>query len=159
MASWAFTSESYPANRTEFSATSGVCTGSTFYLNGSGSTWNSRYAFTAVTDVVITIKAVNPFKAGSTITLSMDTYFNKDKNAPMKGFNITASESGGDYGTTGLSVTSWSLSTSSANKSVTYTIQSNVAANGLVKIKLTQTGQVGAGQGYINNIVTSYTAN
>lgn len=161
LASWAFTSSSKPANNTDFAATSGVCTGSTFNLNGSGSTWNSTkgYAFTSVTDIVITIKAVNKFKAGDTITLNVDTYYNKESNAPMTGFNITASESGGEFGTTGLSATSWALSTASDTKTVTYTIQAEVAAKGLVRIKLTGTGSKGAGQGYMNNIVSSYTAN
>lgn len=161
LASWAFTSESYPANKTDFDATSGVCTESTFYLNGSGSTWNATkgYAFTAVTDIVISIVAANPMEAGSTITLSLDSFYNKASNAPMTGFNLSVSESDGAYVTTGLSVTSWSLSTSSATKTVTYTLQDNVAKNSTVKFKLTQTGKAGAGQGYLNNIVTSYSAN
>ena len=161
LASWAFTSESYPANKTDFDATSGVCTESTFYLNGSGSTWNATkgYAFTAVTDIVISIVAANPMEAGSTITLSLDSFYNKASNAPMTGFNLSVSESDGTYVTTGLSVTSWSLSTSSATKTVTYTLQDNVAKNSTVKFKLTQTGKAGAGQGYLNNIVTSYSAN
>ena len=161
LASWAFTSESYPANNTDFDATSGVCTESTFKLNGSGSTWNATkgYAFTAVTDIVISIVAANPMEAGSTITLSLDSFYNKASNAPMTGFNLSVSESDGTYVTTGLSVTSWSLSTSSATKTVTYTLQDNVAKNSTVKFKLTQTGKAGAGQGYLNNIVTSYSAN
>ena len=108
LASWVFSSTNYPSNKTNFTATSGVCSQSTFYLNGTGSTWNTPkgYAFTAVTDVTITIKAVKPLKAGSSLTLSMDTYYNKESNAPMKGFSIKASESGGSSSTTGLNVTS-----------------------------------------------------
>ena len=160
LASWAFTSESFPANSTDFTATSGVCSASAFNLGGTGCQWNSTkgFAFTKVDYVYVKIKAANPLKAGSTITLSMDTFYNKASNAPMTGFTITASESGGAYATTGLNVTSWSLSNSSASKSVTYTTQNDVAANGYVVFKLTQTGKAGAGQGYISNVVTSYTA-
>ena len=160
LASWSFTSASYPANKTNFSATSGDCSESTFYLNGSGSTWNSTkgYAFTAVTDISISVVAVKTMKAGSTITLSADTFYNKASNAPMTGFTLAVSESEGSFSTTGLDVTSWSLSTSSATKSVTYTIQNDVAVDDVVVFKLTQTGKAGAGQGYFNNIVTSYTA-
>lgn|GEM_PF-2390957 len=161
LASWVFSSSSYPSNKTDFAATSGVCSQSTFYLNGSGSTWNTSkgYAFTSVTDVTITIKAVKSFKAGSSLTLSMDTYYNKSSNAPMTGFSIKASESGGSSSTTGLDVSSWSLSNSSANKSVTYTIQNDVSAGNSVVFTLTGTGKVGSGQGFIGNIQAVYTAN
>ena len=160
LASWTFTSNSYPSNNTNFAATSGICTESTFYLNGKGSTWNSSkgFAFTEVTDVTITIKAVKALKAGSALTLSMDTFYNKASNAPMKGFNITVKESDGTDAITGLSVSSWSLSNSSANKTVTYTIQNDVAAGSTVVFILTQTGKAGSGQGYINNIKATYSA-
>lgn len=161
LASWAFTQDSYPSNNTDFFATSGACSQSTFYLDGSGSTWNTSkeiYAFTSVTDVTITVKAVKALKEGKTLTLSMDTYFNKTSNAPMKGFSIAVAESEGSAGTTGLSVQSWSLSTSSATKSVTYTIQHDVAAGSTVVFTLTGTDHAGSGQGYINNVNAFYSA-
>ena len=159
LASWSFTSKSYPSNETNFSATGGSCTGSTFYLNGTGSTWNSikGYAFTAVTDIVITLKTTVALPAGTTISFSADTYYNKASNAPMTGFTLTASENGGSYATTGLDVTSLSLSTSSATKTCVYTLQNNLAVNGTVAIKYTQTGKAGAGQGYFGNINVTYT--
>jgi uncharacterized protein YjdB len=159
LASWTFTSESKPANNTDFKATGGSCTNSTFNLNGSGSTWNSTkgYAFTAVTDIIITLKTTVALPAGTEISFSADTYYNKASNAPMTGFTLTASENGGSYATTGLDVTSLSLSNSSATKTCVYTLQSALAVNGTVAIKYTQTGKAGAGQGYFNNIAIIYT--
>lgn len=159
LASWTFTSESYPANKTDFNATGGSCTGSTFNLNGSGAQWNSTkgYAFTAVTDITITLKTTVALPAGTAISFSADMFYNKAGNAPMTGFNLTASENGGSYATTGLDVTSLSLSNSSATKTCVYTLQSALAVNGTVAIKYTQTGKAGAGQGYFNNIAITYT--
>lgn len=132
----------------------------TFYLNGTGATWHSTkgYAFTAVTDITITVTATKAFKKGSKITFSMDTYYNKASNAPMKGFNLTAAEGKATSSTTGLSVTSFTLSNSSATKSVDYTLQNDVSAGSTVKLILTQTGKAGSGQGYINNIKAKFTA-
>lgn len=161
LASWAFTSGNYPANKTNYknNGNNDLATG-TFYLNGTGSQWNTPkgYAFTAVTDITITVTATNALKKGAKITFSMDTYYNKASNAPMKGFNLTAAEGEATASTTGLSVTSFSLSTSSATKSVDYTLQNDVSAGSTVKLILTQTGKAGAGQGYINNIKAEYTA-
>ena len=154
-AAWEFTSSSYPQNKTNFGATSGsMMTSSTFYLNGSGSTWNTSkgYAFTVVTDITITLTLNQTVPAGTAITLSAATFYNKASNAPMKGFDITAKEGTGSYGTTGLSTTSWSLSTSSATKSVTYTTQAELVSGKTIVFKLTQTGKAGAGQGYFNDI-------
>ena len=160
LASWDFTSSSYPENKTNYAnnGSEDLAEG-TFYLNGTGSTWNTSkgYAFTAVTNITITVKATKALKKGAKITFSMDTYYNKDKNAPMKGFNLTAAE-GATASTTGLSVTSFSLSSSSATKSVVYTLQNDVSAGSTVKLILTQTGKAGAGQGYIDNIKAEYTA-
>ena len=163
LASWSFTSSSYPANKTNYAnnGSDDLATG-TFYLNGTGSTWNKTkglYAFTAVTDITITVKATNALKQGSKITFSMDTYYNKTTNAPMKGFNLTVAEGDATASKTGLSVTSFSLSTSTANKSVDYTLQNDVSAGSTVKLILTQTGKAGTGEGYINNIKAKYIAN
>ena len=154
-ASWTFSSESYPSNKTNFSATGGACDESTFYLDGSGSTWNTSkgYAFTAVTSITLTLKIVNALPAGSEITFSADTYYNKATNAPMTGFTLTASEDGSDFSTTGLDVTSLSLSTSSATKTCVYTTQEALAAGKTIAIKYTGTGKAGSGQGYFGNIV------
>lgn len=168
LAEWTFSDTSYPANKTNFAATNGTCkSGSTFYLNGTGSTWNTSkpsYAFTAVTDIQITIKATEAISAGTKITFNVTTYYNKDKNAPMKGFNLTCKEGAGSFATTGLSVTSWSLSASSAIKTVVYTTQNEIAKDGTIVLNLTQTGQAGSGQGYMGPITvtmpepaTSYT--
>ncbi|MBR1573573.1 MAG: chitobiase/beta-hexosaminidase C-terminal domain-containing protein, partial [Bacteroidales bacterium] len=159
LATFTFTESSKPVNNTDFAATSGSCPASTFRLNGSGSTWNTTkgWAFTSITSVVVTIKTTRALKKGASIKLSMDTFYNKASNAPMKGFTITASESNGTSSTTGLDVTSWTLSTSSANKAVTYTIQNDVAANSSVVFTLTGTGKAGAGQGFINNVKADYT--
>lgn len=165
LATFAFTSTSYPSNKTNFAATSGTCPASTFYLNGTGSQWNTTkgYAFTAVTDVTVTILPTKPLKQGSTIVLSMATFYNKASNAPMTGFTIKASESGNNAGTNagtnGLSVTSWSLSTTSATKSVTYTLQNDVAVGQSVVFILTGTGKAGSGQGYINDVIANYSDN
>ena len=160
LASWTFTSSSYPKNKTNFSATGGTCkTGSTFYLNGSGSTWNTSagkgYAFTAVTDITITLKLANPISAGTEITFAADMFYNKASNAPMTGFNVAVSSNGGTYVTTGLNVTSISLSNSSQNKAVVYTAQSDLEKDATIAIKYTQTGKAGAGQGYFNNITVT----
>lgn len=161
LASWSFTSSSYPANKTNYAnnGSDDLATG-TFYLNGTGATWHSTkgYAFTAVTDITITVTATKALKKGSKITFSMDTYYNKASNAPMKGFNLTAAEGKATSSTTGLSVTSFTLSNSSATKSVDYTLQNDVSAGSTVKLILTQTGNAGSGQGYINNIKAKFTA-
>ena len=161
LASWTFTSGSKPANNTNFEATGGSCTGSTFYLNGSGSTWNTGagkgYAFTAVTDITITLKTTVALPAGTELSFSADIFYNKASNAPMTGFTLTASENGGSYSTSGLDVTSLSLSNSSTTKTCVYTLQSALAVNETVAIKYTQTGKAGSGQGYFNNIAIKYT--
>lgn len=165
LASWTFTSgtagTNYPANKTNFASngSSDLASG-TFYLDGTGSTWNSSkgYAFTAVTSITITVKAAKDLKKGAKITFSMDTYYNKATNAPMTGFTLQAAEGSATASTTGLSVTSFSLSTSSANKSVDYTLQNDVAKDGTVKLVLTGTGKAGAGQGFMSNIKADYAA-
>ena len=159
LASWTFTSGSKPANKTDFVATGGSCTSSTFYLNGSGSTWNNSkgYAFTEVTDITITLKTTVALPAGTELSFSADIFYNKASNAPMTGFTLTASENGGSYSTSGLDVTSLSLSNSSTTKTCVYTLQSALAVNETVAIKYTQTGKAGSGQGYFNNIAIKYT--
>ena len=161
LASWSFTSSSYPLNKTNYAnnGSDDLATG-TFYLNGTGSTWNTSkgYAFTAVTDITITVTATKALKKGAKISFSMDSFYNKSSNAPMTGFDLTAAEGEATASTTGLSVTSFSLSTSSATKSVDYTLQNDVSAGSIVKLILTQTGKAGAGQGYIDNIKAEYTA-
>ena len=160
LAEWTFTSESYPANKTDFAATDGAFkAGSTFYLNGTGSTWNTTkgYAFTAVTDITITLKLAKAVEAGTEITFAADMYYNKASNAPMTGFDMSVSVNGGAAGTTGLDVTSLALSNSSANKQVVYTTQTDLAANSTVALIYTQKGKAGAGQGYFSNV--SITAN
>lgn len=162
LATWTFTSSSKPANNTDFTNNGATDRYSecTFNLNGSGSTWNpgagKGYAFTAVTDITVTVKAEKILKKGATITLSMDTFYNKDTNAPMKGFDITVKEGTGAASTTGCDVNSWTLGTSSANKTVTYTLQNDVEVGGNVSFILTQTGKVGAGQGFANNVKAEY---
>ncbi|MBQ0021266.1 MAG: InlB B-repeat-containing protein [Bacteroidales bacterium] len=157
-ATWTFASgtagTNYPANKTNFAATSGSCSESVFYLNGSGSTWNSTkgYAFTAVTDMTVTLKLTADLAAGSNVVFAADMYYNKDSNAPMTGFNLSVSVNGGSYEKTGLSATSLSLSNSSANKSVTYTTQTALKSGDQITLKYTQTGKVGSGQGYVGNI-------
>lgn len=161
LASWDFTSSSYPTNKTDYANNgSDDLASGTFYLNGTGSTWHATkgYAFTAVTDITITVKATKALKQGAKITFSMDTYYNKASNAPMTGFDLTAAEGDATASKTGLSATSFSLSTSSATKSVDYTLQNDVSAGSTVKLILTQTGKAGAGQGYIDNIKAKYTA-
>ena len=154
-ASWTFTSDNKPAIKTDFSATGGPCTESTFYLDGAGATWNSTkgFAFTAVTSITLTLKLISALPAGSKITFSADTYYRNANNAPMTGFTLTASENGGDYATTGLNVTSLSLSNSSATKTCVYTTQNALDEDQTLAIKYTQTGKAGTGQGYFNNIV------
>ena len=161
LASWTFSSgtagTNYPSNKTNFTATSGSCSNSTFYLNGTGSTWNDTkgWAFTAVTDIQITIKAASNITQGSVLTFKVTTFYNKASNAPMTGFSLTCKESTGSFGTTGLSTTSWSLSTSSAEYSVTYTTQNNIVKDNTIVLKLTQTGKAGAGQGFMGPIVVT----
>lgn len=161
LAAWTFSSTSYPANRTNFAATSGTCTGSTFYLDGTGSTWNTGagkgYAFTAVTSVTITLKLSEALPVGTQITFAADIFYNKASNAPMKGFDMSVSVNEGSFGTTGLTPTSISLTNNSANKSITYTTQSALAKNATIALKYTQTGKAGAGQGFFNNITIVYT--
>ena len=161
LAGWTFTSSSYPSNTTNFTATTGtMTTSSTFYLNGSGSTWNaskSTYAFTSVTDITITLTLTQAVPAGTVFTLSTATYYNKASNAPMKGFSIKAKEGSGSFGTTGVGTTSWSLSTSSATKTTTYTTQVALASGTAIAFQLTGTGKAGSGQGYMNNITITAT--
>ena len=166
LASWTFTSgtagTNYPSNETDFANNgSDDLASGTFYLNGSGSQWNTTkgYAFTAVTDITITVKAKKTLKKGAKITFSMDTFYNKATNAPMKGFDLKAAEGSATASATGLSATSFSLSTSSDNKSVDYTLQNDVAKDGTVRLVLTGTGKAGSGQGFISNIIAKYTAN
>lgn len=157
-ATWTFASgtagTNYPSNNTAFTATSGSCGESSYKMNGSGSTWNSTkgYCFTAITDMTVTLKLTGNLAAGSSVVFAADMYYNKASNAPMTGFNLTVSENKGSYVTTGLSATSLSLSTSSANKSVTYTTQSALKSGDEITLKYTQTGKAGAGQGYVGNI-------
>lgn len=166
LASWTFTAgtsgTNYPKNSTNFDSNGKEDLASgTFNLNGSGSQWNSTkgYAFTAVTDVTITVKAEKTLRKGAKITFSMDVYYNKASNAPVKGFNLKAAEGTATESTIGLSATSISLSSSSATKSVTYTLQNDVDKDGTVKIVYTQTGKAGTGQAYINNVKAVYAAN
>ena len=160
LAGWTFTSSSYPSNKTNFTATTGtMTTSSTFYLNGTGSTWNATkgYAFTAVTDITITLTLTQAVPAGTVFTLSAATFYNKASNAPMTGFSIKAKEGSGSFGTTGVGTTSWSLSTSSATKTTTYTTQAALASGTAIAFQLTGTGKAGAGQGYMNNITITAT--
>ena len=160
LAGWTFTSSSYPSNKTNFTATTGTMTSSsTFYLNGSGSTWNSTkgYAFTAVTDITITLTLNQAVPKGTVFTLSAATFYNKASNAPMTGFTIKAKEGTGSYATTGVGTTSWSLSTSSATKTTTYTTQAALASGTAIAFQLTGTGKAGSGQGYMNNITITAT--
>ena len=157
LASWTFTSSAYPAKKTDFKATGGVYTESTFYLNGSGSTWNSSkgYAFTAITDMSITLVSTETIPANTVITFTGDMYFNKTSNAPATGYTLSVSENGATASTTGLSTTSISLSTSKKNYSVTYTTQTTLTAGSTIKLIYTQTGQKGAGQAFVNNLAAS----
>lgn len=157
LASWTFTSSSYPANKKDFKATAGVYTESTFYLNGTGSTWNSSkgYAFTAITDMSITLVSTETIPANTVITFTGDMFYNANKNAPVTGYTLTVSENGATASTTGLSTTSISLSTSKKNCSVTYTTQKTLTAGSTIKLIYTQTGKKGAGQAYVNNLVAT----
>lgn len=157
LASWNFTSSSHPANKKDFKATGGAYTESTFYLNGTGSTWNSSkgYAFTAITDMSITLVSTETIPANTVITFTGDMYFNASKNAPATGYTLTVSENEATASTTGLSTTSISLSTSKKNCSVTYTTQKTLTAGSTIKLIYTQTGKKGAGQAYVNNLVAS----
>lgn len=162
LATWIFTNDNYPANKTDFinNGVSDKYTGCTFNLNGSGSTWNTGagkgYAFTAVTDITIIIKASNTLKKGAKMILSMNSFYNKASNAPVKGFNIIVKEGDGIASTTGCDKTSWSLTASSSNYTVTYTLQNDVEQNDTISFILTQTGKAGAGQGYVNNVKVEY---
>lgn len=152
LAKWIFTSDSYPANKTDYKATSGTCTNSTFHLNGTGSTWNSSknsYAFTAITNAVVTIKPATTLEAGKKITLTLDAFYNKASNAPMTGLDLSVSS-----GT--LNKTSWSLSNTSSTYSVVCTLTNNITSAEDIAFTLTQTGMVGGGQGYISNIEVTY---
>ena len=157
LASWTFTSSSYPANKKDFKATGGAYTESTFYLNGTGSTWNSSkgYAFTAITDMSITLVSTETIPANTVITFTGDMYFNKSSNAPATGYTLSVSENGATASNTGLSSTSITLSTSKKNYSVTYTTQTTLTAGSTIKLIYTQTGKKGAGQAYVNNLVAS----
>lgn len=157
-ATWTFASgtagTNYPSNNTAFTATSGSCGESTYTLNGSGSQWNATkgYAFTAITDMAVTVKLTGNLAAGSSVVFAANMYYNKASNAPMTGFTLTVSENKGSFVTTGLSATSLSLSTSNENKSVTYTTQTALKSGDEITLKYTQTGKAGAGQGYVGNI-------
>lgn len=157
LASWTFTSSSYPANKTDFKATGGVYTESTFYLNGSGSTWNSTkgYAFTAITDMSITLVSTETIPANTVITFTGDMYYNKSSNAPVTGYKLSVSENGATASTTGLSSTSITLSTSKKNYSVTYTTQTTLTAGSTIKLIYAQTGKKGSGQAFVNNLAAS----
>lgn len=152
LAKWIFTSDSYPKNATDYYATSGTCPSSTFCLNGTGSTWNSSknsYAFTAITNAVVTIKPGTTLEAGKKITLTLDAFYNKAKNAPMTGLNLSVSS-----GT--LNKTSWELSTTNSTYSVECTLTNNITNEDVIAFTLTQTGKAGKGEGYISNIVVTY---
>ena len=157
LASWTFTSSSYPANKTDFKATGGVYTESTFYLNGSGSTWNSSkgYAFTAITDMSITLVSTETIPANTVITFTGDMYYNKSSNAPVTGYKLSVSENGATASTTGLSSTSITLSTSKKNYSVTYTTQTTLTAGSTIKLIYAQTGKKGSGQAFVDNLAAS----
>ena len=158
LASWTFTSSSYPAKKTDFKATGGLYTQSTFYFNGTGSTWSSTkgcWAFTAITDMSITLVSTETIPANTVITFAGDMFYNKASNAPAKGYKLSVSENGGTASTTGLSVTSISLSTTKKNYSVTYTTQTEILAGSTLKIIYTQTDKAGSGQGYVNNLIVS----
>lgn len=157
LASWTFTSSSYPADKTDFKATGGVYTESTFYLNGSGSTWNSSkgYAFTAITDMSITLVSTETIPANTVITFTGDMYYNKSSNAPVTGYKLSVSENGATASTTGLSTTSISLTNSKKNYSVTYTTQTTLTAGSTIKLIYTQTGKKGSGQAFVNNLAAS----
>ena len=163
LAAWSFSSSSYPANATNFNATSGtMATNSTFYLNGSGSTWNTNkgYAFTAVTDITITLKLNQKLTTGAQITLAADVFFNAAKNKPVDSYDITVKVGSASASTSGLGTTNWQLSNSSANKTVTYTTQSTIASGTNIQFIFTQKDKVGAGQAYFNNVTitsTTYT--
>ena len=161
VASWMFTSDAYPKNSTNFEATDGTWkTNSSFYLNGTGSTWNTNkgYAFTAVTDITITVTAGSDIPRGAALKLEATTAFNKEKNAPMTGFDIACKVNGGTANTTGVSAKSWTLSTTATSYDVTYTTQEDLKQGATISFILTQTGKAGSGQGYINNISVTYTA-
>ena len=160
LAGWTFTDESYPSNKTNFTATTGTMTSSsTFYLNGTGSTWNvtKGYAFTAVTDITITLTLTQAVPKGTVFTLTAATFYNKASNAPMTGFTITAKEGTGSFASTGVGTTSWSLSTSSSSPTTTYTTQAALASGTAIAFKLTGTGKAGSGQGYIGDITITAT--
>ena len=157
LASWNFTSSSHPADITDFKATGGVYTESTFYLNGTGSTWNSSkgYAFTVITDMSITLVSTETIPANTVITFTGDMYYNKSSNAPVTGYKLSVSENGATASTTGLSSTSITLSTSKKNYSVTYTTQTTLTAGSTIKLIYAQTGIKGSGQAFVNNLAAS----
>lgn len=163
LAAWSFTSSSYPSNNSNFSATSGtMSTNSTFCMNGSGSTWNDTkgYAFTSVSTVVVTLKLNQKLAAGAQITLAADVYYNKAKNAPVTSYAITTKVGSAAASNTGVGTTSWSLSTSSTNKTSTYTTQAEIASGTTIQFILTASGSAGSGQAYFNNVTiksTTYT--
>lgn len=164
LASWNFTSNNFPSNKTNFNATGGTCNESTFYLNGSGSTWNTSkgYAFTSVTDITITIKTTVALPAGTNITFTFGTlFYNKASNAPVTKFNLTISENNSSYVNTGLEPTSFNLNTTTPTNghSTTYTLQNNLAVGQTIVLKLTGSGKAGSGQAYIGNISAKYTSN
>ena len=152
LCSWSFTSSSYPANKEDFIASEGSCGKSSLYLNGTGSTWNATrdsWAFTAITDMTINVVVNKKLKAGKKVTLSLDSFYNKAKNAPMKGFSLSVSAGV-------LDKNSWTLSTTSATYTVVCTLSKDVEPNETLKFTLTQTGKVGAGQGYMSNVKVLY---
>ena len=154
VASWTFTSGSYPANSTDFAATAGTWkTSSVFNLNGTGSTWSTSkksYAFTAVTDITVTVVAGEDIAKGTTFKLAGTTAYNKSTNAPVTGFNITCKENNGTA--TETTPKSWSLSTTLKDYEVSYTTQQDLQKGAKISFVLTQTGKIGSGQAFINNI-------
>lgn len=152
LCSWSFTSSSYPANKEDFIASEGSCGKSSLYLNGTGSTWNATrdsWAFTAITDMTINVVVNKKLKAGKKVTLSLDSFYNKAKNAPMKGFSLSVSAGV-------LDKNSWTLSTTSATYTAVCTLSKDIEPNETVKFTLTQTGKAGAGQGYMSNVKVLY---
>ena len=162
LAGWTFTSSSYPSNKTNFTATTGtMTTNSTFYLNGSGSTWNTGtgkgYAFTSVTSITITLTLNQAAPSGTAITLAADAFYNKDSNKPVGSYGITVKVGSGSASTTGVGTTTWTLSNSSDNKSTTYTTQSALNSGTAIQFILTASGSSGSGQAYFNNVTIKAT--
>lgn len=161
LATWTFTSASYPAKKTYFKATGGTCPESTFYLNGSGAQWNTSagkgYAFTAVTDITLTLKTTVAIPQNTVISFAADMFYNKASNTPVTEYTLTVKENGGDESTTGLDKTSIPLSNSKATNTVNYTTQTNLAAGATIEFIYSRKDDKpkGSGQAYFGNIVIS----